>query len=66
MIPKTRTEWWFAKLKSNRARHEKNRLLLKQLGWQVITIWECEIDPAKLEVLTVKINSFGSPAPSLP
>lgn len=48
VIPKTRTEWWTAKLEGNRARDEKNNQRLEQLGWRVITIWECEISSSRL------------------
>jgi DNA mismatch endonuclease (patch repair protein) len=48
VIPKTRTEWWLAKLEGNRTRDEKNSQRLKQLGWRVITIWECEISNSRL------------------
>lgn len=55
VIPKTRTEWWTAKLEGNRARDETNSRRLQQLGWLVITVWECEITPARLELLTSEI-----------
>jgi DNA mismatch endonuclease (patch repair protein) len=42
-IPKTRTEFWHAKLLANRTRDTKNRRELERLGWRVETIWECEI-----------------------
>jgi DNA mismatch endonuclease (patch repair protein) len=51
IIPKTRTEWWTAKLAGNRARDERNRLRLEELGWRGITVWECETTPAKLDRL---------------
>ena len=43
VVPKTRTEWWLSKINSNKARDEKNILALKELGWNVIQIWECEL-----------------------
>lgn len=55
VIPKTRTEWWLAKLEGNRTRDEKNRQRLEQLGWQVITVWECEINSKRLDMLTTEI-----------
>lgn len=55
VIPKTRTEWWLAKLEGNRARDEKNRKGLEQLGWRMITVWECEIVSARLDVLMTEI-----------
>jgi len=51
VMPKTRTEWWRAKLKGNRDRDEKNRACLEELGWKVIIIWECEVAPAFLQQL---------------
>jgi len=41
-IPKSNTEYWVAKLNRNKTRDVKNECLLKQLGWKVIVIWECE------------------------
>jgi DNA mismatch endonuclease (patch repair protein) len=43
IIPKTRREWWKTKLLNNRKRDIKATDLLKEQGWNVITIWECEI-----------------------
>lgn len=41
-IPKTRTEFWTAKFDRNVARDAKAERLLRDMGWDVITIWECE------------------------
>ena len=51
VIPKTRTKWWTAKLAGNRSRDERIRLRNEELGWRVITVWECETTPAKLDSL---------------
>jgi len=40
-LPKTRVEWWTAKLARNK---ERDRIVvrhLKKSGWKVIRIWEC-------------------------
>lgn len=42
-IPATRSEFWEAKLASNRARDARNRLALLDAGWRVATVWECSI-----------------------
>lgn len=42
-IPKTRTEFWKNKLINNVRSDAKNIQLLKETGWNVITIWECEL-----------------------
>lgn len=43
VVPKTRTEWWKLKIANN----QKNDLLkqrkISEKGWQVITIYECEL-----------------------
>lgn len=41
-IPKTRREEWLHKFEKNVARDRQNESDLRQLGWHVITIWECE------------------------
>ncbi len=47
-MPRTRTEWWKAKLHRNRRR---DRLAVKEVektGWKAITLWECDLQPATL------------------
>lgn len=40
--PKSRTDFWQHKFDSNVRRDDKNAELLRDLGWSVVTIWECE------------------------
>lgn len=65
VMPKTRTDWWREKLNSNRARDHRNQLRLLELGWKVITVWECEITPTRLSRLADEIrlpgDAFTSP-----
>lgn len=42
-LPKTRTEWWKAKLEGNAARDARRQEELRKLGWKVLVIWECEL-----------------------
>ena len=42
-VPKTRTEWWLAKFSDNKKRDEKNIWGLRELGWEVLVIWECQV-----------------------
>ena len=47
--PKTRTAFWQAKFDRNKARDARNADTLREAGWNVATIWECETrDPEKL------------------
>lgn len=41
--PKSREEFWNNKLERNRARDKRNREELAQMGWQIFTVWECQI-----------------------
>lgn len=51
-IPKTRVEFWTTKLHSNKERDKRNVEELRSAGWQVLTIWECELsNPELLENL---------------
>jgi len=43
-IPKTNKPYWEEKLKRNINRDYANLQQLKDMGWKVITIWECEIN----------------------
>jgi len=46
-IPKTRTDWWIAKLERNCQRDAAAEAALRDLGWDVLVLWECEIRAAK-------------------
>lgn len=47
-IPKQNRTFWSAKLARNVERDEQARTRLSELGWRVLTIWECETKPSKL------------------
>ena len=41
-MPKTRVDFWRTKFEQNVARDRGNDVRLLELGWSVVTIWECE------------------------
>lgn len=45
-IPHTNREFWVQKIVRNHERDLHDRDELHRLGWNVITIWECELKPA--------------------
>lgn len=48
-LPKSRGDFWLPKLTANAERDARNVRALRQLGWSVLTIWECQLgDTAKL------------------
>lgn len=42
-LPKTRAEWWAAKLAKNKARDRDVTQALRQTGWRVVRVWECDL-----------------------
>lgn len=40
--PKTRVEFWSRKFSANVARDTENIAKLSEMGWTILTIWECE------------------------
>jgi DNA mismatch endonuclease, patch repair protein len=55
-IPKTKSEFWLKKLQSNVDRDVINVKKLKNLGWHVLTIWECELNES--EKLETKLSKY--------
>jgi DNA mismatch endonuclease (patch repair protein) len=41
--PKTNTKFWVDKITSNVERDKVNAEKLAALGWNIVTVWECEI-----------------------
>ena len=44
--PKTRSEWWDAKIDRNKTRDAKKTRKLRRLGWKVVRVWE-HVEPEK-------------------
>jgi len=44
---KTNEDFWKNKIQSNVSRDFKNTEQLENQGWNVITVWECELEPRK-------------------
>lgn len=41
-LPKSNQSYWFPKLRRNQERDDIAKILLNEMGWRVVTIWECE------------------------
>lgn len=47
--PKSRLDYWQPKLDNNRERDARKASELRALGWEVLTLWQCDIgDDARL------------------
>lgn len=58
-VPKSNTPYWLAKIARNRARDARVQGELEALGWDSLTLWECEIRDAG--ALAEKLAAFLGP-----
>ena len=49
--PKTRTEFWLEKFDKNVKNDQIKQEKLRELGWKVIVIWECELKRSLQETM---------------
>jgi DNA mismatch endonuclease, patch repair protein len=42
-LPKSRLDYWGAKIEANRQRDSRKADSLTALGWRVLVVWQCEI-----------------------
>ena len=47
VVPKTRTEWWKEKINGTIERDKIKIKELEKMGWNIKTLWECELNPEK-------------------
>ncbi|MDR7161385.1 very short patch repair endonuclease [Arthrobacter sp. BE255] len=59
-LPKSNTEFWAQKRKNNEVRDAAQRAKLASLGWNVFTVWECEI-PSNTAAIASVIDFLGPP-----
>lgn len=43
VLPKTHSAWWRNKINKNKALDRIHELQLQNMGWQVLTVFECDI-----------------------
>lgn len=48
-LPKTRRVWWQQKRDYNLNKDNRDRKALNSLGWNVITIWQCDLSSKKID-----------------
>nr|WP_293836958.1 very short patch repair endonuclease [uncultured Arsenicibacter sp.] len=65
ILPKTKTEWWEAKISGNKERDNRNLAALRASGWKVIIVYECELKPKVREEGLKKLeDAIRQQAPS--
>ena len=62
--PSSNEDYWRPKIMGNVERDKRNIAELQQLGWNVLTVWECELKKkvidATLEQLEKRLRKIGS------
>ena len=49
VVPKTNTDFWMNKINRNIERDKENFDALRQTGWNVIVVWECQLKKDRRE-----------------
>lgn len=57
-MPKSRIEFWWEKLEANKRRDAENIRRLKELGWHVLVIWECQMKEKNLTEVSNSVRRF--------
>lgn len=57
--PKANQAYWLAKLQRNRERDAAHEAMLRELGWRIMVIWECQTRDQ--DGLAKQITAFLSP-----
>jgi DNA mismatch endonuclease (patch repair protein) len=60
-IPKSQVHYWRPKLRRNVKRDERNLKQLRKLGWRVLIVWECEVNPSNTRALHRLMKRFLKP-----
>ena len=55
--PSSNVDYWFPKIQANRDRDARKEHNLRDLGWRVFTVWECELKKLRKEETVAALAS---------
>ena len=55
-IPNTNREFWVNKIRRNQERDQRNYQTLRDNGWQVLVVWECQLSQKNLEQTMLQVE----------
>lgn len=55
VYPQNNAEFWKNKIKTNIERDLRKENQLTELGWRIVTIWECQLKPKRREETLLKL-----------
>ena len=58
VLPKTNVDWWKEKLEKTKFKDRANEKKLKSLGWNLITVWECELSSVQRDKTLHNLLTF--------
>lgn len=61
-MPKTRQAFWEKKFADNLVRDKRDQTALRELGWRVLVVWECEIKKGDGEVILEELARICAPS----
>jgi len=64
VVPKTRTEWWLEKITNNQNKDSTAEKKLRTEGWNIITVWECELNKGNRDFTLLAIQQLLVTRPS--
>ena len=55
--PKSNTEFWRKKIEANMERDKRTKSQLEDMGWSVLTVWECELRPKERQTTLERLEN---------
>lgn len=55
--PKNNAEFWKQKIETNISRDQRKEAQLRDMGWNVLIVWECELRPPKRQATLERLES---------
>ncbi len=55
--PKSNTEFWRKKIEANMERDKGKKSQLEDMGWTVLTVWECELRPKERQTTLERLEN---------
>lgn len=55
-LPKSNRNYWTPKLRRNKQRDAEHQIRLREMGWSMLVIWECEVKHT--DALVARIKAF--------
>lgn len=55
--PKSNAEFWRQKIETNISRDRRKEAQLRDMGWNVMIVWECELHPSKKQATLERLKS---------